>query len=330
MKKENLISIIVPVYKVEKFLKRCVDSITNQTYDNLEILLIDDGSPDGSPAICDELAKQDKRIRVFHKENGGVSSARNLGIKECTGDYIAFVDSDDWIEPTMYEEMLALSLEKDADITFCEMKEFYDDGRTVEYNEINLHKLENKEIMYFFSNARKGNTLVTIFGGPCRMLVKSKLAKKHSFTTKLKHGEDLFFVLDLIEEADKIATMNRHFYNYYINSASVCHNINENYFRNVTALHKYAQQYIKDKNLDYEFLINHTHLYRNVINRAHLKDFVKIMKDFYKNDEDFRNCFNLKNYKKIQKFEIGLKQKIRNFLMYHRMWHLFKFLANKK
>ncbi|OUQ56652.1 hypothetical protein B5E58_10530, partial [Tyzzerella sp. An114] len=92
------ISVIVPIYNVEKYLNRCVDSIINQTYKNLEIILVDDGSPDNCGKICDEYAKKDNRIKVVHKENGGVSSARNVGLNIATGDYIGFVDGDDWID----------------------------------------------------------------------------------------------------------------------------------------------------------------------------------------------------------------------------------------
>ena len=92
------ISVIIPVYNVEKYLKRCLDSVINQTYKNLEIILVDDGSTDNSGKICDEYAKNDKRIIVIHKENGGVSVARNIGLDICTGDYVNFIDSDDWID----------------------------------------------------------------------------------------------------------------------------------------------------------------------------------------------------------------------------------------
>lgn len=103
-----LISVIVPVYNVEKYLDRCVKSIINQTYSNLEIILVDDGSSDNSPKICDEYAKTDDRIKVIHKENGGVCSARNIGLEHCKGEYVGFVDSDDWLAPTMYENLLPL------------------------------------------------------------------------------------------------------------------------------------------------------------------------------------------------------------------------------
>lgn len=110
MAQTPLISVIVPVYKVEEYLRKCVDSIRNQTYKNLEILLVDDGSPDDCGAICDELATQDPRIRVIHKENGGLSSARNAGLDIAQGEYIGFVDSDDWLEPETYQWLMDMAL----------------------------------------------------------------------------------------------------------------------------------------------------------------------------------------------------------------------------
>ena len=114
MEQDILISVIVPVYNAEKYLVRCVDSILNQTYSNLEVILVDDGAKDNSGAVCDMYAQKDERVRVVHKENGGLSSARNAGIDIASGDYLGFVDSDDWIEPETYETMLALALEHDA------------------------------------------------------------------------------------------------------------------------------------------------------------------------------------------------------------------------
>jgi len=115
--------VIVPVYNVEKYLEKCLNSIVNQTYQNLEIILVDDGSPDGCGAICDKYAAQDQRIRVIHKENGGLSSARNAGLEIATGEYINFVDSDDWIEPDMYEYLLSGAQQAGADIVVCGMFE---------------------------------------------------------------------------------------------------------------------------------------------------------------------------------------------------------------
>ena len=114
MENAPLLSVIVPVYNVQDYLSRCVDSILAQSYRNLEVILVNDGSGDSSGSLCDRYAEQDPRIRVIHKENGGLSSARNAGLDVCRGDYVAFVDSDDWIEPGAYENMLQLALELDV------------------------------------------------------------------------------------------------------------------------------------------------------------------------------------------------------------------------
>ena len=113
------ISIIIPIYKVEPYIKKCLDSIVSQTYKNLEIILVDDGSPDNCGRICDEYAAKDTRIKVIHKVNGGVSSARSVGLTAATGGYIGWVDPDDWIAPDMFEYLLTHSLQYDADITVC-------------------------------------------------------------------------------------------------------------------------------------------------------------------------------------------------------------------
>ena len=113
------ISVIVPVYNVEKYLDKCVESIVNQTYKNLEIILVDDGSTDSCPEICDEWAKKDNRIKVIHKPNGGLSSARNAGMDSMTGSYIQFVDSDDYIKSNMIEVMYGNIIKGDYDVCVC-------------------------------------------------------------------------------------------------------------------------------------------------------------------------------------------------------------------
>ena len=119
------ISVIIPVYKVENYLERCVRSVCNQTYPELEILLIDDGSPDRSGEICDDLARQDARIRVIHKNNGGLSDARNVGMDAATGQYLAFVDSDDWIDPIMFELLHRLCCEHHVDLAECSYRNIF-------------------------------------------------------------------------------------------------------------------------------------------------------------------------------------------------------------
>ena len=115
----DLISIIVPVYNMEQYLERCMESIINQTYPTLEIILVDDGSTDRSPQLCDAYAKKDSRIRVVHKPNGGLSDARNAGLAIATGTYIGYVDSDDWIELDMYERMYSACVENGAQLAVC-------------------------------------------------------------------------------------------------------------------------------------------------------------------------------------------------------------------
>lgn len=117
-----LISVILPIYKVEEYLDRCVRSIINQTYAHLEIILVDDGSPDNCPRICDDWAKKDPRIRVVHKKNGGLSDARNAGLAVATGELISFIDSDDWVEPAFFEVLYKALTKNDCDIASCEYR----------------------------------------------------------------------------------------------------------------------------------------------------------------------------------------------------------------
>lgn len=125
---QPLISVIVPVYKVEAYLDKCISSIVNQTYTNLEIILVDDGSPDNCPAICDVWEKKDSRIKVIHKENGGLSDARNAGIAIASGEHIGFVDSDDYIAPEMYQLLYERMIADGSDIAACGVEMVWEDG----------------------------------------------------------------------------------------------------------------------------------------------------------------------------------------------------------
>ncbi len=121
-----LISVILPIYKVEEYLDRCVNSLLSQSYSNLEIILVDDGSPDRCPHLCDEWAKKDGRIHVVHKKNGGLSDARNAGYAVATGDLISFIDSDDWVEPDFFRVLHEALTENDCDISTCEYRKAYE------------------------------------------------------------------------------------------------------------------------------------------------------------------------------------------------------------
>lgn len=123
-----LISVIVPIYKVEAYLDRCVQSIVDQTYQNLEIILVDDGSPDNCPAMCDDWAEKDSRIKVVHKKNGGLSDARNAGMAVVAGELMGFIDSDDWISPDMYQLLYDNITANDSDISVCGVEMVFEDG----------------------------------------------------------------------------------------------------------------------------------------------------------------------------------------------------------
>ena len=120
-------TVIIPVYKVEEYLERCVDSVLSQTYGDFEVILVDDGSPDNCPAMCDAWAEKNSRIRVIHKENGGLSDARNVGMAAATGKYIAFVDSDDWIAPEMFERLVKALQIDGSDIAACTVEMVWED-----------------------------------------------------------------------------------------------------------------------------------------------------------------------------------------------------------
>lgn len=128
---DSLVSVIVPIFKVEQFLTRCIESILSQTYQNMEIILVDDGSPDQCPEICDTYARMDSRIQVIHKENGGLSDARNVGIEKAKGDYLCFVDSDDYIEPTMLEQMVAEAKKSGVKLVIANFKAVDENGYQV-------------------------------------------------------------------------------------------------------------------------------------------------------------------------------------------------------
>lgn len=211
-----LISIIIPVYKVERYLKRCVDSVVSQSYRNIEIILVDDGSPDNCGKICDEYAKADSRIKVIHKENGGQSSARNSGLDLSNGEYIGFVDSDDYIDSEMYETLLKLSLEHNADIVECECRAGKSENFSV-YGK-NDHTVEiysNLEAIEKFYFGEQINGLTS--------MVWDKLYKRHLFDkVRFYDGynirEDANITPKLFYHSDKIIKYNYNMYNYCIES----------------------------------------------------------------------------------------------------------------
>lgn len=205
MEREEKLSIIVPVYNVENYLSECIDSILNQTYNNLEILLIDDGSTDSSLSICERYACIDKRVRLFRKENGGVSSARNLGLKMATGDYIGFVDSDDWIEPNMYKTMLNYIKRQKAEM--CVLTKYIREGDNVSISNIRSSSLDRKEAMLSILSYNFPTSLWT-------SLYNKKSIYNQYLNEDIHHLEDFEFQFKLLSSIKKVAVCNEALYNY--------------------------------------------------------------------------------------------------------------------
>lgn len=207
------ISVIVPIYKVEDYLHRCVDSIINQTYTNLEIILVDDGSPDNCPMICDEYAEKDSRIRVVHKKNGGLSDARNAGLAIATGEYIMFIDSDDFVDIEMMESMMKNMVDNNVDMVVCNIKYVYEDREVVKYNQSD-RILDRYEAMEEY-----------LKDGIVQAVAWNKLYKKsliNDMRYKVgKTNEDEFFTYKVVDKTNKIYYNSKPFYNYIQRDSSI-------------------------------------------------------------------------------------------------------------
>ena len=216
---QPLISVIVPVYKAEQSLQKCVDSIRNQSYTNLEIILVDDGSPDGSGALCDAFAQEDPRIRVFHKENGGQSSARNLGLDHMTGAYVTFVDSDDWIEPEYYRQMLQLMVEHGAQIGACGLQCDYADGNVIYFNP---NYVSGSQVCVFsmMDGLREVTLEERITNSPCDKLFARSIFDGLRFREQ-RAFEDFEIMVVCLEQADKIVYDSYPYYHYVMTEQSV-------------------------------------------------------------------------------------------------------------
>lgn len=207
---EPKISVIVAAYKVEEYLHKCLDSILAQTYKNLEIILVDDGSPDSCGAICEEYASKEKRVRVIHKANGGQSTARNAALNVAQGDYIGFIDGDDWIEPTMYEVLLGEMLKESADIGQCGWFKVSPDGvKECPYTEQFCEFYTSNEGLEELIQSKGGHLNTSV----CCKLFKKEVAQKFRFTP-VRAYEDDEYIFKTVSVASKIVCINNPLYNY--------------------------------------------------------------------------------------------------------------------
>jgi len=209
MEKTHRISVIVPVYNVEKYLARCIDSILAQTFADFECILIDDGSSDNSPAICDEYAKKDDRIKVIHKENGGVSSARNTGLDVAQGEWITFIDSDDWVENNILDLLLNNAVKNNCDMSVCGL-------RSLDENEKELSKSKQMPLETLDKNTAKKTLLGFEKFTSCVVgkIVKKEYAGKVRFRLEIKVCEDGLFWFEIIDNIDNLIYDSTPCYNY--------------------------------------------------------------------------------------------------------------------
>lgn len=248
MTESTKISVIVPIYKIERYLRQCIDSILAQTFTDFELLLIDDESPDGCPAICDEYTKKDARIRTFHKPNGGVASARNCGLDNAKCEWIMYIDGDDWIEPTYIEELYNAAIKNDADIAICGFHFAYEDGRYIEEHPTLWDNNKSASLNQYIAS-----TWTTVWGS----IHKSSLYKDNGIRSpkNITFCEDFHLMVRLCHFAKKVVSIDRPLYNYRQQSSSIMHSLNNktwideltaykeiiDFFRNQGELEKYIK-----------------------------------------------------------------------------------------
>lgn len=234
---DGLISIIVPVYNAEKYLNECIESVLKQTYNNFELLLIDDGSNDSSSKICDDYANQDERVKVVHKQNAGVSAARNTGLDIAKGEYITFIDSDDFVHEDYLKKLHSRLFGDNADLVFCKFAYF--EGTQIKASKEKLPKLLliNNDYNFmrfvrrFFSFGKKN-----LFGGVWRVLYKREIVEGLTFNSEIKVSEDLVFLIKALLKSKRVGFENTVLYFYRQLASSVSKSYKSNFLKSQTAL----------------------------------------------------------------------------------------------
>lgn len=251
-----LLSVIIPCYKVEKYIDRCLNSVVNQTYKNLEIILIDDGSPDNTGTKCDEWSKIDSRIRVIHKNNEGLGFARNSGLKIAQGEYFAFVDSDDFIALDMYEILINKSISTNSDIVYCGMIKENSDGNSINISDFNEERIFEKETL----SALSQGFFKPITEAP-KMLIMSvwhsvykRSVIKHEFYSEREVGsEDVHFQISAVLNAERIAFIPNPLYIYCYNGESLSRTFLADKFKRYKRLANIINNTYSKKKLNYKF-----------------------------------------------------------------------------
>ena len=304
----RLVSIIVPVYKVEQYLKRCMDSVLNQTYKNIEVILVNDGSPDNCPALCDEYAKIDSRVRVIHKENGGLSSARNVALDSVKGDYIFFVDSDDWLALDTLE-VLNEYLEKDYDMISFQ-RTYLTEEKVVEKGEKNPKDMDVSQY------------IDASFLGRYDFFVTTKIFKAEVFNNARflegRNYEDLEIMHRLFLNMKKVVGLDYFLYYYWkgnegaITNTITMKNIQDHYL-SANEIYHASKKYLEDRGKDSSnivawYKVEMSQLYIDYLKSTD-KDvelFAKIKSEIIKEKVNFNRLLKQPRYLKYILYKIGL------------------------
>lgn len=330
------ISIIVPIYSVEKYLQRCIASLRNQTFKDIEIILVDDESPDNCPSMCDEYAKADSRIKVIHKKNGGLGYARNSGLEIASGDYVAFVDSDDYVELDMIETLYQECEANKLDAVFAD---FYVDGndgfkKSPSFEKLYVNKEQMEELRLDLLGAEpEFPSCSKIQYSVWRGLYSMKLIKKNNlrFPSEREYiSEDIVFNLDFLKLAQRAKMIPSKFYHYCFNGTSLTHTYRKDRWDKQIFLLKYLKSLIGDFSNQEEFMLRlgrtalayskiaiTQELRRNISFSGKIKAIDKIIKT-----QDFLSF--------IEKYPIGrlpLKWKLFAYLVHYKLSIILYFLV---
>lgn len=260
MAENKLISIIVPIYNAEKYLDKCLQSIINQTLGNIEILLINDGSTDSSLEICKKYSERDSRIKIINKKNEGVSVARNLGIEKATGEYIAFIDSDDWIDTEFCERLYSSVKKEKAELGICnyikenlDFKEFYD----IKINKKILYEEDiQKTFLSKLIERDEGERVHNLAGfrGPCAKLYKKEILNNYDikFDENLVIGEDFLFNLNFLQKTKRITLDKGYYYHYRTNFNSATMKYKKDCFKIYEEILKQLEEFLNKNDIYYK------------------------------------------------------------------------------
>jgi len=247
---ETKVSVVIPIYNVEKYLDRCVNSVINQTYKDLEIILVNDGSPDNCPQMCDEWAQKDNRIKVLHKQNGGLMSAWMAGVNIATGEYIAFIDSDDWVELDFVEELIRPFLnDKDIDLTVCNYYNAYDNYRTI----VSVENCEENENLLSQDKLMEIKNHLSVFS----YSRWNKMYKRSAILANLKYcnpeislGEDSCITRACFLDAKKVWFVKKPLYNYYFRTNSIVNSFKPKHISDFIKVNIMLKKLFEDKQCD--------------------------------------------------------------------------------